>query len=92
MNAAARPAGAQFGGHVTNYGNRLSFVTVHGSGHMVPPFRPRVALHLLRKLLSGKPFAPPLPDDPALETMSHSAFMKEMDGWTLEAQSPEYLA
>jgi cathepsin A (carboxypeptidase C) len=29
-------AGAQFGGHVVNYQHNLSFVTVHGSGHMVP--------------------------------------------------------
>ena len=41
-------AGAQFGGHVTSYAEGLSFVTVHGSGHMVPQFRPRVGLHLLR--------------------------------------------
>jgi hypothetical protein len=29
------PAGPQFGGHVTNYGNRLSFVTVHGGAVQV---------------------------------------------------------
>lgn len=84
-------AGAQFGGHVTDYGSRLSFVTVHGSGHMVPQFRPRVGLHLLRKLLSGKPFAPLLPDDKELGKMTESAFRKEMDAWTLRAESTEYL-
>ena len=47
-------AGAQFGGHVTSYAEGLSFVTVHGSGHMVPQFRPRVGLHLLRKLVRGR--------------------------------------
>ena len=52
-------AGAQFGGHVTSYEHGLSFVTVHGSGHMVPQFRPRVGSHLLRKLLSDAPFSPP---------------------------------
>ena len=33
-------AGPQFAGHVTDYDHRLSFVTVHGAGHMVPKFRP----------------------------------------------------
>lgn len=89
---AVVPAGPQFGGHVTDYGNRLSFVTVHGSGHMVPQFRPRVGLHLLRKLTSGKPFSPPLMEDAALESMTHGEFMKEMDAWTLEAQSAEYVS
>mmetsp|Transcript_16028 Transcript_16028/g.39039 ORF Transcript_16028/g.39039 Transcript_16028/m.39039 type:complete len:215 (+) Transcript_16028:293-937(+) len=89
---AVAPAGPQFGGHVTDYGNRLSFVTVHGSGHMVPQFRPRVGLHLLRKLLSGKPFSPPLPDDADLQVMTEAAFRKELDAWTLSAQAPEFLA
>lgn len=50
---AVVPAGPQFGGHVTDYANGLAFVTVHGSGHMVPQFRPRAGLHLLRKLVRG---------------------------------------
>ena len=88
---AVVPAGPQFGGHVTNYAERLSFVTVHGSGHMVPQFRPRVALHLLRKLLSGKHFSPPLRDDADLASMTHSAFVKELNAWTRVAQSEEYI-
>jgi hypothetical protein len=31
--------GAQYGGEVVNYEEGLSFVTFHGSGHMVPQFR-----------------------------------------------------
>jgi hypothetical protein len=51
-----------------------------------------VGLHLLRKLVSRKPFSPPLLDDAALTGLSHGAFRKEMDAWTLNAQSDEYLA
>ena len=73
-------AGAQFGGHVTSYAEGLSFVTVHGSGHMVPQFRPRVGLHLLRKSSrANDPFAPPAPTDDALEGMTASAFRRR---WT----------
>lgn len=85
-------AGAQFGGHVTSYAEGLSFVTVHGSGHMVPQFRPRVGLHLLRKLISGEDFAPPAPTDDELEGMTASAFRKAMDAWTDEAQTAKYVA
>jgi len=44
--------GPQFGGEVVNYEHNLSFVTFHGSGHMVPQFRPQAALHFLSKILS----------------------------------------
>jgi carboxypeptidase C (cathepsin A) len=33
---------------VVDYSHNMSFVTVHGSGHMVPQFRPQAALHLLK--------------------------------------------
>jgi serine carboxypeptidase-like clade 1 len=33
--------GAQFGGEIVNYDHNLSFLTFHGSGHMVPQFRPQ---------------------------------------------------
>jgi serine carboxypeptidase-like clade I len=45
-----RPTGPQFGGEVVNYEKGLSFVTIHGSGHMVPQFRPQAALHMLGKV------------------------------------------
>jgi cathepsin A (carboxypeptidase C) len=84
-------AGVQFGGHVTTYEHNLQFVTVHGSGHMVPQFRPRAGSHLLRKLLTDEPFAPPLPDDAALASESERGFEKLMDAWTLEARGKEYV-
>ena len=84
-------AGVQFGGHVTTYEHNLQFVTVHGSGHMVPQFRPRAGAHLLRKLLTDEPFAPPLPDDAALASESERGFEKLMDAWTLEARGKEYV-
>lgn len=42
-NLELRNAGPQYGGHVVNYDHGLSFATVHGSGHMVPQFRPQAA-------------------------------------------------
>ena len=84
-------AGVQFGGHVTTYEHNLQFVTVHGSGHMVPQFRPRAGAHLLRKLLTDEPFAPPLPDDAALASESERGFEKLMDAWTLKARGKEYV-
>mmetsp|Transcript_60748 Transcript_60748/g.109458 ORF Transcript_60748/g.109458 Transcript_60748/m.109458 type:complete len:549 (-) Transcript_60748:22-1668(-) len=75
-------AGYQFGGHVVDYEHNLSFVTIHGSGHMVPQFRPQAAEQLLRKLLSGEAFAPPLPTDKELETLSDDDFDKTLDSWT----------
>ena len=83
--------GVQFVGHVTTYEHNLQFVTVHGSGHMVPQFRPRAGAHLLRKLLTRSPFAPPLPDDAALAAESERGFRKLMDAWTLEARGGEYV-
>jgi cathepsin A (carboxypeptidase C) len=84
--------GVQFAGHVTSYENNLQFVTVHGSGHMVPQFRPRIGTHLLRKLLRGEPFAPPLPDASALASESEEGFQKMMDRWTEEARRAKYVA
>ena len=48
LSFAAAADGALFGGHVVDYSHNLSFVTVHGSGHMVPQFRPQAALRLLQ--------------------------------------------
>jgi cathepsin A (carboxypeptidase C) len=83
--------GVQFMGHVTTYTHNLQFVTVHGSGHMVPQFRPRAGAHLLRKLLTNDPFAPPLPGDAALASDSERGFEKLMDAWTMEARGERYV-
>merc|ERR1711957_901358 len=81
-NLALRDAGAQFGGQVVNYAHNLSFVTVHGSGHMVPQFRPQAAERLLNRLLSGEPFAPALATDAELGAMSDADFDAFVDHWT----------
>jgi len=79
-------AGAQFGGHVVNYGHNLSFATVHGSGHMVAQFRPQAAERLLSRLLTGMPFAPLLPTDEEFGAMSESEFDSSVDTWTKKAK------
>ncbi|CAJ1405327.1 unnamed protein product [Effrenium voratum] len=86
-NLELRDAGAQFGGHVVNYEHGLSFATVHGSGHMVPQFRPQAAERLLNRLLSGSNFAPFLPTDTELMGMSDDAFDKSVDDWTVKAEA-----
>lgn len=85
-NLELRPAGAQYGGHVVNYEHGLSFATVHGSGHMVPQFRPQSAERLLNRLLSGGLFAPLLPTDSELTSMDDDAFDQFVDGWTDSAE------
>ncbi|KAH8057835.1 peptidase [Aureococcus anophagefferens] len=50
-------AGPQLGGHVVDYDHGLSFATVHGSGHMVPQFRPRASLTFIAP---QERLAPPL--------------------------------
>lgn len=81
-NLELTDAGPQFGGQVVNYANNLSFVTVHGSGHMVPQFRPQAAERLLNRLLSGTPFAPALATDTELGAMTDADFDAFVDHWT----------
>jgi len=81
-----RDAGAQFGGHVVDYENSLSFATVHGSGHMVPQFRPQAAEMLLHRLLSGSSFSPLLPTDEELGSMTQAQFDAAVDDWTQAAK------
>ena len=80
-------AGAQFGGHVVNYAHNLSFITVHGSGHMVPQFRPRAALKLIETLIGGGAFAAPLLDDAKLAAMTDAAFDEWLDTYTVAAKA-----
>jgi cathepsin A (carboxypeptidase C) len=84
-NLALRDAGAQFGGHVVNYEHNLSFVTVHGSGHMVPQFRPQSAERLLNRLLSGEPFVQLLPTDAAISVLTDDEFNAMVDTWTVDS-------
>jgi len=74
--------GAQMGGHVVDYEHGLSFVTVHGSGHMVPQFRPQAALHMMKKLVTFEIMSPLLPLNATLENMSDASFSATLDSWT----------
>lgn len=86
-NLGLEDAGPQFGGQVVNYQHNLSFVTVHGSGHMVPQFRPQAAEQLLHRLLTASEFAPPLPTDAEFGTMSDEEFDATVDKWTKKAKA-----
>ena len=52
----------------------------HGSGHMVPQFRPQAALRMLRSVLSESyDLAPLLKQDSALVAMTGDAFSEYLD-------------
>lgn len=86
-NLATHDAGAQFGGQIVNYAHNLSFATVHGSGHMVPQFRPQAAERVLERLLSGGAFAPLQASDAELAAMTDSEFDGYVDKWTAKAKA-----
>ena len=44
------------GGYVTRYANNFDFLTIRGSGHMVPEFKPKVTLHFLKRWLANEGF------------------------------------
>ena len=66
-----------------------SFATVHGSGHMVPQFRPQAGARVLTMLLANATyaFAPPLPTDEEIAAMSAAEFDAEIDTWTDTAKA-----
>jgi len=84
-------AGAQFGGEIVDYEHNLSFATVHGSGHMVPTFRPRAALKLLKHVVEGSAFAPAVLSDAELGDMTDAAFDTFLDTWVLDAKTAAYV-
>jgi cathepsin A (carboxypeptidase C) len=84
-------AGAQFGGNIVDYEHGLSFATVHGSGHMVPTFRPRAALQLIAHVVGNTSFAPHIPADADLAAMSESDFDKFLDSWTDRAEAAPFV-
>lgn len=90
-NLVLQDLGAQMGGEVIDYEENLSFVTVHGSGHMVPQFRPQAALHMLKVLIRHDFLSPPLPSDDDLATMSDEEFSQAMEKWTERAMSSEFI-
>jgi len=47
--------GSQVGGFVTSYANDVTFLTVKGSGHMVPQFKPQPAVTFFERFLKRAP-------------------------------------
>ncbi|XAR60886.1 Carboxypeptidase C [Bertholletia excelsa] len=45
----------QVAGYLQGYENNLTFLTVKGSGHTVPEYKPREALNFYRRWLAGEP-------------------------------------
>ena len=41
------------GGYVTRYKERFDYLTIRGSGHMVPQFKPAAAFEFLKVWLAG---------------------------------------
>jgi serine carboxypeptidase-like clade 1 len=83
--------GAQFGGEIVNYEHGLSFLTFHGSGHMVPQFRPQAALHMLSKLLKKQDLSPLLPSNQTLTAMSDNDFSHTLEEWTEKAMMAPFV-
>eukprot|EP00957_Ditylum_brightwellii_P185280 14108328-Ditylum_brightwellii.AAC.1 len=79
------------GGEVTDYELGLSFVTFHGSGHMVPQFRPQATLHFLEKFLKREKLAPLMPLNATLADMNIKDFHAAMNAWRDEASSAPYV-
>jgi len=87
--------GPQLAGYVKTYEQGLSFVTVHQSGHMVPQYKPQVALHLFRSLLHNRDLSPLL-NMVELESGTDASFFGNstedgyMTRWIKQAQSQKY--
>ena len=45
--------GVLVGGYVTQYPSNFAFLTVKGSGHMVPQFKPVPALTMFKRFIAG---------------------------------------
>jgi len=90
-NLVVQDMGAQFGGEVVDYEQGLAFVTFHGSGHMVPQFRPQAALHFLNQFLKGQPLSPLLPKNATLAKLSNHDFRSAVDEWTESAMKEPYV-
>ena len=58
---------------------------------MVPTFRPRAALTLLRHVVENSTFAPPVPSDAALAAMGGPEFDGFLDKWVAAAAGPDYV-
>jgi len=88
------PIQPQFGGEVVNYEHGLSFVTMHGGGHLVPVSRPEASLHFFQKFVDGtgsSMLSPPLPSDQTLVESSEGNFQGIIANWTNAAKNPPYV-
>lgn len=43
-------------GHVTRYVNNFDFITIKGSGHMVPQNKPQVAFEMMKNYLNNNDY------------------------------------
>jgi hypothetical protein len=48
----------KMGGYVTSYEGDFSFLTIRGSGHMVPQFKPQAALEFMGRWVANEPMQP----------------------------------
>lgn len=87
----AQDMGPQFGGEIVNYEHNFAFLTFHGSGHMVPQFRPQAALQMVGKLVNYQELSPLLQTNQTLADMSDEDYEKFMNSWTEVAQSAPYV-
>jgi serine carboxypeptidase-like clade I len=83
--------GPQMGGEIVSYENGLSFLTFHGSGHMVPQFVPQSSLHMVDKLVNYQDLSPLLPNNDTLTKMSDDDYEKFTKQWTETAQAAPYV-
>lgn len=90
-NLVAQNMGAQMGGEVTDYEHGLKFITFHGSGHMVPQFRPQAALHFLKKFIHGHDLSPLMPFNATLQDMSEHMFHLTANAWTESAMRDPFV-
>jgi serine carboxypeptidase-like clade 1 len=90
-NLVLQNAGIQMGGEVVQYDERLVFLTIHGSGHMVPQFRPQAAFHFISKFLHFQALSPLLPTNKSMAAFTDEEFDAAMEDWTVKAKSAPYV-
>ena len=52
------------GGYVTRYDGNFDFLTIRGSGHMVPQYKPAAAFRFISQWLADKEFGRYVPPAP----------------------------
>ena len=51
--------GDQLGGYVVSFEGDFTYLTFHGSGHMVPQYKPQAALTFFKMFINDEEYAPP---------------------------------